>query len=235
MILKVENLEVSYGDLQIIWGINFYVNENEIVAILGKNGAGKSTILSAISGILPVKNGKIFFKGEDITLLSPQERVKRGIIYVPEGAEVFPEMSVYDNLLMGAYHIKSKKKREDLLEMVFSIFPILKERLDQSSGTLSGGERQMLSIARALMADPKLVLLDEPSLGLQPSFVNKIFNTIASLKKLGKTVLFVEQQIFQSLKIANRAYIVENGKILLEGKSDNLLKNNNLVKIIQHG
>ena len=228
--LKVENLEVSYDDIQVIWGVDFYVNENEVVVIIGQNGAGKSTILSAIAGILPVKKGKIIFRDKEIQNLSPEFTVKKGIMLVPEGAGVFPNMSVYDNLLMGAYTVKSKEKREEILENVFYLFPRLKERINQSAGTLSGGERQMLAIGRALMADPSLILLDEPSLGLQPLFVKKMFEVIVDLKKMGKTILLVEQNVNKSLEIGDRGYVIENGKIVLEGYCKDLIDNDYVKK-----
>ncbi len=229
-LLKVENLEVSYDDIQVIWGVDFYVNENEVVVIIGQNGAGKSTILSAIAGILPVKKGKIIFRDKEIQNLSPEFTVKKGIMLVPEGAGVFPNMSVYDNLLMGAYIVKSKEKREEILENVFYLFPRLKERINQSAGTLSGGERQMLAIGRALMADPSLILLDEPSLGLQPLFVKKMFEVIVDLKKMGKTILLVEQNVNKSLEIGDRGYVIENGKIVLEGYCKDLIDNDYVKK-----
>ena len=228
--LKVEKLEVSYDDIQVIWGVDFYVNENEVVVIIGQNGAGKSTILSAIAGILPVKKGKIIFRDKEIQNLSPEFTVKKGIMLVPEGAGVFPNMSVYDNLLMGAYTVKSKEKREEILENVFYLFPRLKERINQSAGTLSGGERQMLAIGRALMADPSLILLDEPSLGLQPLFVKKMFEVIVDLKKMGKTILLVEQNVNKSLEIGDRGYVIENGKIVLEGYCKDLIDNDYVKK-----
>ena len=227
--LEVKNLEVSYGDIQVVWGVDFNVNKNEIVVIIGQNGAGKSTILSTIAGILPVKSGKIFFKEKDITSLSAEDVVKYGIMLVPEGAGVFPDMSVFDNLLMGAYTVKSKEKRMEILEKVFNLFPRLKERLKQSAGTLSGGERQMLAIGRALMADPELILLDEPSLGLQPLFVKRIFQIVKKLKEIGKTVLLVEQNVNKSLEIGDRGYVLENGKIVISGSCSELL-NNDYVK-----
>ena len=230
-LLSVKNLEVSYGDVQVIWNVNFHINENEIVVILGPNGSGKSTILSTIAGILRLKNGKIFFKGEEIQNLAPDIIVKKGITYVPEGAEVFPNMSVLDNLLIGAFTIDSRRKRFETLEKVFHLFPKLKERINQKAGTLSGGERQMLAIGRALMADPKLIMLDEPSLSLQPLFIEKIFDAIIDLKRIGKTVLLVEQNVYKSLEISDRGYIIENGKIAMEGKSKDLSKDEYVKKV----
>ncbi len=228
--LEVTNLEVFYDDIQIIWGIDFKVDRNEIVVIVGQNGAGKSTILSAIAGIIPIKKGKIIFDNFDITFSSTEDIVKKGIILVPEGAGVFTNMSVYDNLLMGAYLLKSKEKREEILEEVFSLFPILKERINQPAGTLSGGERQMLSIGRALMSNPTLLLLDEPSLGLQPIWIKKLFDTILSLKEMGKSILLVEQRIYKSLEISDRCYVLENGKIVWSGESQKLKDSDEIKK-----
>ncbi len=231
IVLKVENVEVAYGDIQVIWGVNFYLKENEIVVIVGQNGAGKTTILSAISGILSKKKGKIFFYNEDITKFSPEKIVKKGIVLVPEGAGVFPNMSVLDNLLLGAYTVESLKKKDRILEEVFTLFPILKERSKQRAGTLSGGERQLLAIGRALMADPLLIMLDEPSIGLQPIYVKKIFEIIVRLKNMGKTILLVEQNVRKSLEIGDRAYILENGKIILSEECYKLRKDNSIKKI----
>ena len=228
-ILKVRNLKISYGDIQVVWGVDFNVNENEIVVIIGQNGAGKSTILSTIAGLLKVKSGEIIFKDENISNLSTMEIVRKGIMLVPEGAGVFPNMSVYDNLLMGAYTVKSEEKRQEILESVYMLFPRLKERKNQLAGTLSGGERQMLAIGRALMADPSLILLDEPSLGLQPLFVKRMFQVIKDLKDMRKTILLVEQNVSKSLEIGDRAYVLENGKIVLHGDCNKLI-NDDYVK-----
>jgi len=228
--LQLKNVEIAYSDVQVVWGVDIEVKKNEIVVIIGQNGAGKSTLLSAIAGILAVKSGKIFFKGESIQNLDTEKIVKKGIMLVPEGAGVFPNMSVKDNLLMGAYIIKTREKREEIMESVFMLFPRLKERLNQNAGTLSGGERQMLAIGRALMADPELILLDEPSLGLQPLFVKKMFEAILNLKKMGKTILLVEQNVNLSLEISDRGYVLENGKIVLEGESRDLINNKHVKK-----
>ena len=228
--LQVKNLEISYGDVKVVWGVDFFVHQNEIVGIIGSNGAGKTTILSAIAGLLPIDNGEIIFKGEKIENISIQERVKKGIMLVPEGAGVFPNMNVYDNLLMGAYIIPSERKKKQLLENIFSIFPILYEKQNHLAKNLSGGERQILSVARGLMANPLLILLDEPTLGLQPKSQKKILNIILELKKDGKTILLVEQNISSSLKICDRSYIIENGKIVLSGSCNDLKKNDFIKK-----
>jgi branched-chain amino acid transport system ATP-binding protein len=228
MLLKIKDIEINYGDIKVIYKISLDVKKNEVVAIIGQNGAGKTTLLSAIAGLLPFR-GDILYKDETIKNRKISDIVKKGIILVPEGAGVFPNMSVFDNLLMGAFHIKSDNIKKQNLAEVFSLFPRLKERINQHAGTLSGGERQMLAIGRALMAEPELILLDEPSLGLQPSFVDKIFEIIEKLRNLGKTVLLVEQNVKKSLDICNRAYVMEHGKIVMHGKADDL-KNNKYVK-----
>jgi len=228
MLLKIKDIEINYGDIKVIYKISLDVKKNEVVAIIGQNGAGKTTLLSAIAGLLPFR-GDILYKDETIKNRKMSDIVKKGIILVPEGAGVFPNMSVFDNLLMGAFHIKSDNIKKQNLAEVFSLFPRLKERINQHAGTLSGGERQMLAIGRALMAEPELILLDEPSLGLQPSFVDKIIEIIEKLRNLGKTVLLVEQNVKKSLDICNRAYVMEHGKIVMHGKADDL-KNNKYVK-----
>ena len=228
MLLKIKDIEINYGDIKVIYKISLDVKKNEVVAIIGQNGAGKTTLLSAIAGLLPFR-GDILYKDETIKNRKISDIVKKGIILVPEGAGVFPNMSVFDNLLMGAFHIKSDNIKKQNLVEVFSLFPRLKERINQHAGTLSGGERQMLAIGRALMAEPELILLDEPSLGLQPSFVDKILEIIEKLRNLGKTVLLVEQNVKKSLVICNRAYVMEHGKIVMHGKADDL-KNNKYVK-----
>ncbi len=229
-LLELKNIEIAYGDIQVVWGVDISVNKNEIVVIIGQNGAGKSTVLSAVANMLPVKSGEIIFNNKNITNMGTEHIVKKGIMLVPEGAGVFPSMSVRDNLLMGAYSIHSKEKRAEIMEQVFEFFPRLKERLVQDAGTLSGGERQMLAIGRALMADPDVILLDEPSLGLQPLFVKKMFEVILRLKELNKTVLLVEQNVNLSLDISDRCYVLENGKVVMQGKSSVLKKDEHVKK-----
>ena len=229
-LLEIKKLELSYGDIQVVWGIDLFVEENEIAVVIGQNGAGKSTLLSSVANMLPVKSGEITFKGKNIANNSVVDTVKQGIMLVPEGAGVFPNMSVTDNLLMGAYTVKSKEKRKEIFDTVLALFPRLKERTTQFAGTLSGGERQMLAIGRALMSDPDLILLDEPSLGLQPLFVKKMFEVILNLKELGKTILLVEQNVNKSLEICDRGYVLENGKIVLSGLGKDLINNEHVKK-----
>ncbi len=222
-ILEIKNLEICYGDIQVVWGIELSVEHNEIVVVIGQNGAGKSTLLSAVANMIPVKKGEILYKGNNIANTNVVNTVKKGIMLVPEGAGVFSNMSVFDNLIMGAYTVKSSDKRKTVMEQVFELFPRLKERKNQMAGTLSGGERQMLAIGRALMSEPELILLDEPSLGLQPLFVKKMFEVIKHLKEMGKTILLVEQNVNLSLEISDRGYVLENGRVVLKGLSKDLL------------
>lgn len=222
MLLKVSNLEASYGELKVLWGISFEIDKGEIVSILGPNGAGKTTTLKTIAGLVKEDKGDIVFDGERINDLLPYERVRKGISLVPEGGELFPYMTVQENLDIGAYLPEARKKRDENLEMVFNIFPRLKERRKQLAGTLSGGERRMLAIGRALMSSPKLIMFDEPSLGLAPNLAVEVLNTIKELNKEGYTVLLVEQNVRLSLKISDRSYVLENGKIVLEGSSEEI-------------
>lgn len=222
--LEVKNIDVFYGEVQILWNVSLKVFEKELVTLIGSNGAGKTTLIKTISGILIPKNGEIIFLNEKINGLPPYKIVRKGIIQVPEGRRLFPYMNVIENLEMGAYTVSESKKRENL-EFVFNIFPILKERKNQLAGTLSGGEQQMLAIARALMANPKLLILDEPSLGIAPKLMLKIFETISILKENGITILLIEQNIKNALSLADRAYVLENGRIVLEGKGKEVLEN----------
>ena len=223
-ILKVTDLQVAYGMIEAVRGISFEVNEGETVTLIGSNGAGKTTTLRAISHLEKVKSGTIEFLGENITSKPPHEIVKKGIAHVPEGRQVFPGLNVEDNLYMGALTRRSDTKGVAAeLERVYEIFPRLKERRRQLAGTLSGGEQQMLAVGRAMMTGGKLMLLDEPSMGLAPMVVDEIFRTIELIRKEGMTVLLVEQNAFKSLKIANRAYILENGQITMEGTGKDLL------------
>jgi len=221
-ILSINNVTIFYQDIKVVHAVNISIMANEIVAIIGKNGAGKSSILAAIANMIPIKSGEILFKGRVISNSKPQDSVKSGIVLVPEGA-VFPDMTVLDNLLVGGYTLKSDKNINQKLEYLFALFPSLKERIKQSAGTLSGGERQMLSIGRALMSDPELILLDQPSLGLQPLFVKRMFEVIQTLKSIGKSILLVEQNVNMTLQISDRSYVIDNGKIIFEGKSRELL------------
>ena len=221
--LSVENLEAGYGDVQVLWGVSLRVEKGEIVALLGSNGAGKTTTLKAISGLLKPKSGKIAFDGVEITGKPPHEVVRLGISLVPEGRRLFPKMTVYENLRMGAYLVSGDVS--DRLETVYSLFPILKERRNQLAGTLSGGEQQMLAIARGLMSSPRLLMLDEPSLGLAPKIVQEVLRAVNQIRDEGVTVLLVEQNVQQALSIADRGYVIETGRIVLEGTGRELLEN----------
>ncbi len=223
-LLEVKDLKVNYGLITAVKGVSFEVNEGEIVSLIGANGAGKTTIMQAISGLLPKSGGSVFFDGEDITHLPAHKLIAKGLTQVPEGRRVFQELSVKDNLSLGAYSVKDSKKVKEAYEKVYTIFPLLKERSKQVSGTLSGGEQQMLAVARALMSSPKMLLLDEPSMGLSPLLVNVIFDVIKSINEAGTTVFVVEQNAQKALKIANRAYVLETGLISLEGTGQDLLQ-----------
>ena len=221
--LEVKDLKVSYGMIEAIKGISFEVNQGEIVSLIGANGAGKSTTLRTISGIKPAKSGQILYEGQDILKSNAMKIVKAGISQVPEGRHVFKGMSVKENLLMGAYTRKDRDGLKEDMEKSFEYFPIIKERLNQDAATLSGGEQQMVAMARALMAKPKLLLLDEPSMGLAPLFIQQIFNIIEEINAAGTTVLLIEQNAKQALSISDRAYVMETGKILLSGTGQELL------------
>ena len=224
MRLEIKDLHVHYGKIEAIKGISVTVNEGEIVTLIGANGAGKTTTLKTISGLRPVSSGSITFDGEDISKLPAHERVKLGISQAPEGRGIFPGMTVLENLEMGKYHLKMRQSEiaEDL-EKVYSLFPRLKERAAQAGGTLSGGEQQMLAIGRALMARPKVLLLDEPSMGLAPQMIANIFRIITEINKQGVTILLVEQNAQQALNRAHRAYVLETGSITKEAKAKDLL------------
>lgn len=221
--LEVKDLKVSYGMIEAIKGISFEVNQGEIVSLIGSNGAGKSTTLRTISGIKPAKSGQILYEGQDILKSNAMKIVKSGISQVPEGRHVFKGMSVKENLLMGAYTRKDRDGMKADMEKSFEYFPIIKERLNQDAATLSGGEQQMVAMARALMSKPKLLLLDEPSMGLAPLFIQQIFNIIEEINAAGTTVLLIEQNAKQALSISDRAYVMETGKILLSGTGQELL------------
>jgi len=223
--LKVDNLHVYYGAIHALKGVSFDLQEGEIVTLIGANGAGKSTLLNAISGILKASEGSIEYMGESLIGLPPQEIVLRGIIHVPEGRKIFPKMSVYENLEMGAYSQNNKKEIEAKIEETLERFPIIKNRKNQLGGTLSGGEQQMLAIARGLMANPKLILLDEPSMGLAPVLVEQVFDVIEDINKQGTSILLVEQNAQMALSVADRAYVLETGRIVLEGAAQDLIKN----------
>ncbi len=223
--LEVKDLQVYYGVIQALKGISFEVNQGEVIALIGANGAGKTTTLQTLTGILQAKSGSIMFEGKDLTKVPAHKIVEMGMAHVPEGRRVFADMTVYENLLMGAYTRKDKNEIAESLEMVYKRFPRLKERQGQRSGTLSGGEQQMLAMGRALMSKPRIILMDEPSMGLSPIFVNEIFNIIKDVSEGGTTVLLVEQNAKKALSIADRAYVLETGNITLEGKAEELLHN----------
>jgi branched-chain amino acid transport system ATP-binding protein len=228
--LAIQALDFAYGDLQVLWGIDLAVRRGEIVTLVGSNGAGKSTTLRNISRLVKWVSGSIVFEGEDLSRLEPHHVVERGIIQVPEGRRIFPEMTVMENLRMGSFPKSCRKDREKNIERAFSLFPRLKEREKQQGGTLSGGEQQMLAIARGLMANPRLLLLDEPSLGLSPLFVKNIFQIITEINRQGVTILLVEQNVNQSLRIADRAYVLETGRVVLTGPGHELLTNDHVKK-----
>jgi branched-chain amino acid transport system ATP-binding protein len=225
MMLNVENINVYYGAIHALQGISFHLEEGEIVALIGGNGAGKSTTLNTISGLLRSRTGKIEFLGNDISQVQPQDIVKMSIIQVPEGRKIFSPMTVRENLEMGAFLENDKSRVEKDIQAMYERFPRLGERRKQLGGTLSGGEQQMLAIARALMARPKLLLLDEPSMGLAPILVEQIFDTIREINDQGTSILLVEQNAQMALSIADRGYVVETGKIVLEGAAHDLLEN----------
>ncbi|WP_270474841.1 ABC transporter ATP-binding protein [Clostridium cochlearium] len=222
--LEVNNLNVYYGAIHAIQDLSIKVNEGEIVTLVGANGAGKTSMLKTISGLVKGKSGKIKYLNVDISNFSPSQIVKLGMAHVPEGRRIFANMSVMENLEMGAYTRKNKNEIKEDYEKIFERFPRLKERRNQMAGTLSGGEQQMLAMGRALMLRPKLILLDEPSMGLAPILVDEIFSIIKDINKSGTTVLLVEQNANMALSIANRAYVIQTGKIVLEGKASDLLK-----------
>ena len=228
--LEVKDLEVYYGVIQAIKGVSFQVNQGEVIALIGANGAGKTTILHTITGLLSPKRGSVMFEGKEITKVPAHKIVSMGMAHVPEGRRVFAELSVYENLKMGAYTRKDKKEIEESLANVYKRFPRLEERKNQMAGTLSGGEQQMLAMGRALMSKPKIILMDEPSMGLSPIMVNEIFDIIRAVSEGGTTVLLVEQNAKKALGIADRAYVLETGKIVLEWKAEELLENDSIKK-----
>ncbi|WP_427193611.1 ABC transporter ATP-binding protein [Treponema denticola] len=234
MLLEVKDLHVSYGEIKAIRGINFNINQGEIVTIIGSNGAGKSTTLNSLAGLIKPASGTVLFNGEDVTKLESYELVKKGISLSPEGRQIFPRMSVIENLELGGY-FRTRAELEKGKNNVFELFPILKERSWQAGGTLSGGEQQMLAIGRALMASPKILILDEPSLGLAPIIVKEIFKMIRRIRDEGITVLLVEQNAKIALSISDRGYVLETGKIRLEGKSEELLNNEEVHKLYLGG
>ena len=228
--LEVKDLEVHYGVIRAIKGISFEVNEGEVISLIGANGAGKTTTLHAVSGLLSKSAGSVTFMGKDITNLAAHKMVSLGMAHVPEGRRVFSELTVLENLKLGAYTRSDKKELEDTLNMVYKRFPRLMERKNQIAGTLSGGEQQMLAMGRALMSHPKLILMDEPSMGLSPIFVEEIFSIIRDISAEGTTVLLVEQNAKKALSIADRAYVLETGNITLSGDASSLLNDESVRK-----
>jgi branched-chain amino acid transport system ATP-binding protein len=228
--LRIEKLNFAYGDLQVLWDLDLEVRQGEIVTVVGANGAGKSTTLKNVSRLVKPISGSLRFEDRDLLGLQSHEVVEMGIVQVPEGRRIFPEMTVLENLRMGSYVKATRKDREKNVERCFTLFPRLREREKQLGGTMSGGEQQMLAIARGLMANPRLMLLDEPSLGLSPLFVKNIFEIIQEINRQGTTILLVEQNVFQSLKISHRAYVLETGRVVLSGAGQELLVNEHVKK-----
>jgi len=229
-LLSIEKLSFSYGDLKVLWDVDLAVHQGEVVTVVGSNGAGKSTTLKNISRLVRADSGRLTFDGQDLLDLESHQVVERGIIQVPEGRRIFSEMTVLENLRMGSYVPSTRADREKNIERAFTLFPRLKERQRQLGGTMSGGEQQMLAIARGLMGNPRLLLLDEPSLGLSPLFVKNIFDIIKEINRQGVTILLVEQNVFQSLRISHRAYVLETGRVVLTGKGEDLLKDDHIKK-----
>ncbi|GLI49716.1 ABC transporter ATP-binding protein [Pseudothermotoga lettingae] len=229
-VLSIENLNVHYGSIHAIKGISLEVKKGQIATLIGANGAGKTTTLNAITNLVKKSGGKILFEGEDITNLSTHEIVSRGIVLVPEGRKIFPNLTVYENLMMGAYSRRDQEKIKKDLNWTLTLFPRLRERLKQLGGTLSGGEQQMLAVARGLMSKPKLLMLDEPSLGLAPLLVKEVFQIIEEIRKEGVTILLVEQNAFAALKVADYAYVLETGKVVIQDSGKDLLNNDDVRK-----
>ena len=221
-ILEIESLESGYGDVQILWDVNLSAKKSRLTTVIGSNGSGKTTLMRAIVGVLPAWKGRIIFEGQDITKLPAYKRAELGLVMIPEGRLLFPEMTVYENLEMGAYTRRARGDIKKNMEYVFSLFPRLKERLDQKAGTMSGGEQQMVAIGRGLMASPKLLIFDEPSLGLAPKLVIEVFETIEKLKDQGVSMLLVEQNVHLSLAISDYAYVMAEGKMVMQGTGKEL-------------
>lgn len=230
-LLEIDRIDAHYGQVRILKEVSLSIQEKEVVSLLGSNGAGKTTTVNCISGILPVTQGIIRFMGKDITRLSPHQRVELGLIQIPEGRKIFPSLSVEENLILGSYLKSPKSRRKESLQAVMEMFPILASRKKQDAGTLSGGEQQMLAIARGLMSLPKLLMLDEPSLGLAPLIVEAIFNTIEQINREGVSIFLVEQNVPQSLAISKHAFVLEEGNIALSGEGSVLLTNSHIKKL----
>jgi len=231
MLLEVKNLDAAYGDVQVLWDINFQVQEKSIVAIVGSNGAGKTTLLRVISGIMSPKNGDIVYNSKSIGKLSSSEIVNMGIVHVPEGRRLFSDMTVEENLIMGSYHLKDKNEIKKNLEFVYDLFPRLAERKKQKAGSMSGGEQQMAAIGRGLMASPKIFLIDEMSLGLAPSIVDNLVDIVTEINERGTTVLLVEQDVQLALEHSHYCYVLDTGKIVMKGKSEKLLNDPKIKEI----
>lgn len=229
-LLKVEGLNGHYGHSQVLWGLSFKVDEGEIIAVVGSNGAGKTTLLRALSGLLPDRSGKVEFRGQRIDHLPPHRIVGLGLSQIPEGGGIFPFMTVMENLKMGAFLPFNWKRSPQTLDFIFQLFPDLKERKNQMAGTLSGGERQMLGIGKGLMASPKTLMMDEPSWGLAPKLVLRVFDTVREIQRQGVTLLLIEQNVHHALRLASRAYVLENGRIVLEGTSQAIMEHDYIRK-----
>ena len=229
-LLKVENLEVYYGVIKALKGISFHVNKGEIVSLIGANGAGKTTTLHTVTGLIRPKHGSVIYDGKELTKIAPHKIVSLGLSHVPEGRRIFADLSVYDNLLLGAYTQKDKKKIAEDMERVFAQFPRLEERRKQMAGTLSGGEQQMLAMGRALLSDPEMIVMDEPSMGLSPLLVSEIFEIIKSFREAGKTVLLVEQNAKKAMTVSDRVYVLETGSITTEGAAADLINDERIKK-----
>ena len=226
--LTLKDVHVDYGHFHALQGISFEIKQGEIVALLGSNGAGKTTTINTISGINKVFSGEIIYKGQSINDVRPNDRVQMGIVQVPEGRKLFPYMTVMDNLLVGSFNKASRASRKESLEMCFDLFPKLYERRTQFAGTLSGGEQQMVAVSRAIMACPQIIMFDEPSLGLAPVIVEDVFENIKKLNKMGRTILLVEQNVMLSLEVADRAYVIENGRNVMNGLANELMENESI-------
>jgi branched-chain amino acid transport system ATP-binding protein len=229
--LEVQNVSAGYGQVQILRDVSFKINEKEIVSIIGPNGSGKTTLVRTIMGLMHPKTGTISFKSENIEKLAPYEIVHKGLTMIPEGREIFPALTIEENLTLGAYTVESKEKVKDAKEKMYQLFPVLKKKQKALAKTLSGGEQQMLVICRSLMCDPKLLILDEPSLGLAPIMVEKVLDTVHTINEEGVTVLLVEQNIHDSLRVAHRGYVLEEGSIVLDGNSRELLSNSHIKEV----
>ena len=229
-LLEVKDLEVSYGVIRALKGISFKVDRGEIVSLIGANGAGKTTTLHTVTGLLHPVSGSVYYKGQDLTKIPAHKIVSMGLVHVPEGRRIFQNLSVYDNLLMGAYSQKDKAKIEENMKLVFKLFPRLEERRKQMAGTLSGGEQQMLAMGRALLSDPEMVVLDEPSMGLSPLLVSEVFEIVKTFRENGKTVLLVEQNAKKAMSISDRVYVLETGSIIKEGAASELINDEAIKK-----